>query len=82
MNLGFALNRSGRSRQPTKENCDTHFADDIPPLSSTLEQAQQLLSRVGTSAKQIGLHMNNSKTEYIKFNQGERDLKALTHFCR
>ena len=35
------------------------------------------MSGVETSAKQIGLHINNSKTEYIKFNQGEGDLNAL-----
>ena len=36
-----------------------------------------IMSRVETSAKQIGLHINNSKTEYVKFNQGEGDLKAV-----
>ena len=45
--------------------------------SNTLEQSLLLLSRVETSAKQTGLHLNNSKTEYIKFKQGEGDLKAL-----
>ena len=55
----------------------TDFADDIALLSNTLEQAQLLLPQVETSAKQTGLHMNNSKMEYIKFNQGEGALKAL-----
>ena len=36
-----------------------------------------MLSQIETSAKQIGLHINNSKTEYIKFSQDEGDLKAL-----
>ena len=45
-------------------------------LSNTKEQTQLLLSRAETSAKQIGLHTNNSKTECIKFNQGEGNLKA------
>ena len=57
--------------------CDTEFADDIALLSNMLEQAQLLLSRVETSAKQTELHINNSKTEYIKFNKGEGDLKVL-----
>ena len=35
------------------------------------------LSPVETSARQIGLNINNSKTEYIKFNKVEGDLKAL-----
>ena len=76
-NLIFTLNRSRSRRHPAKVICDTDFADDIALLSNTLNQAQLLLSLVETSAKQIGLHVNNSKTEYIKFNQGEGDLKAL-----
>ena len=46
-------------------------------LSNTLEQAQMLLPRVETCAKQTGLHINNTKTEYIKFNQGEGYRTAL-----
>ena len=62
---------------PAKVICDTDFADDIVPLSNILEQAQLLLSRAETFAKQIGLQIHNSKTEYIKFSGGEGDLKAL-----
>ena len=76
-NLGFTLDISRSRRHPAKASCDTDFAYDIALLSNTIEQAQLLMSRVETSAKQIGLHKNNSKTEYIKFNHGERDLKAL-----
>ena len=76
-NLGFTLDRSRIRRNPAKVICDTDFEDDIALLSNTLEQAQLLLSRVETSAKHIGLYIDNSKTEYIKFNQGEGDLNAL-----
>ena len=76
-NLGFTLDRSRSRRHPAKVICDIDFADDIALLSNTLEQAQLLLSQVEISAKQIGLHKNNSKTEYIKFNLGEGDLTAL-----
>ena len=76
-NLGFTLDRSRSRRHPAKVIYDTDFADNISLLSNTLEQAQLLLSRVETSTKQTGLHMNNSKTEYIKLSQGEGDLKAL-----
>ena len=76
-NLGFTLDRSRSRRHPAKVICDIDFADDIALLSNTLEQAQLLLSHVEISAKQIGLHKNNSKTEYIKFNLGEGDLTAL-----
>ena len=75
--LGFTLDMSRSGRHPANVICDTDFADDIALLSNTSEQAQLLLSRVETSAKQIGFHISNSKTEYIKFNQGEGDLKAL-----
>ena len=34
-------------------------------------------SGVDTTAKQIRLHIKNSKTEYINFNQDEEDIKAL-----
>ena len=53
------------------------FADDIALLPNA-EQAQLLLSPVETSAKQIILHINNCKTEYIKFSQGKGDPKALS----
>ena len=45
-----------------------------------MEQDQILLSSVETSAKQTGLHIDNSKTKYNEFNQGEGDLKALNDF--
>ena len=76
-NLGFTLNMSWSRWHLAEVFCDTDFSDEIAPPSNSLEQAKLLLSWVETSAKQIGLHINNSKTEYIKFNQGEGDLKAL-----
>ena len=76
-NLGFTLDRSRSRRHPAKVICDTDFADDLALLSNSLEQAQELLTRLENAAKQIGLHINNSKTEYMLFNQDEGDLKAL-----
>ena len=76
-NLGFTLDRSRSRRHPAKEIFDTDVADCIALLSNTLEQVQLLLSLVEPSAKQTGLHINNFKTECIKFNKGEGDLKAL-----
>ena len=67
-NLGFTLDRLRSRRHPAKVICDTDFADDIALLSNALVQAQLLLSWVETSAKQMGLHINNPITEYIKFN--------------
>ena len=62
-NLGFTLDRSRIRRHPAKVICDTGFIDDIVLLSNTIEQAQLLLSRVETYAKQTGLQLDNSKTE-------------------
>ena len=78
-NLGFTADRSRGRRHPAKVICDTDFTDDIHValLSNILEQAQLLLSRVETSTKQTEPHINNSKIEYIKFNQGEGVFKAL-----
>ena len=67
-NLRYTLDRPRSRRHLAKVICDTDFADDIALLSNALEQTQLLLSRVDTSAKQIGLHINNSRTEYMKFN--------------
>ena len=60
-------------RRLAKGICNADFADSIALLSNTLHKAQ-----LKTSAKQIWLHINNSKTEYTKFSQGEGDLKAFT----
>ena len=76
-NLGFTLDRSRSRRHPAKVICDTDFADDLALLSSSLKQAQELLTRLENAAKQIGLHINNSKTEYMLFNQDEGDLKTI-----
>ena len=76
-NLGFTLDRSRSRRHPAKVICDTDFADDLALLSNSLKQAQELLTRLENAAKQIGLHINNSKTEYMLFNQDELDLKTI-----
>ena len=73
--LGFTLDRARSKRHPAKIICDTDFADDLALLSNTLKQAQELLTRVENAAKQIGLHVNNTKTEYMLFNQ---DAGAIT----
>ena len=75
--LGFTRDRSRSRRHPAEVTCDTDFADNIALLSNTSEQGQLLLSRLETSAKLIGLHTNNSKIAYMKFSQGEGDVKAL-----
>ena len=53
---------------------DTDFADDIALLSDTIEKAQLLLLRVEAAAETIGLHVNDTKTEYMVHNQHESDI--------
>ena len=76
-NLGFTLDRSRSRRHPAKVICETDFADDIVLLSNALEEAQLQLSWVERSAKQTGLHINNAKTEYVKFNLGIEGLEVF-----
>ena len=46
-------------------------------VSDTLEQAQLFLLRVESAAGQIGLHLNETKTEFMSYNQPEGDLFTL-----
>ena len=80
-NLEFTLDRSRSRRHPAKVIYDTDFADDKALLPNALEQAQLLFSRFETGAKQTELHINHSKKECIKFNQGEGEsLKNVNDF--
>ena len=74
---GFTLTKARSKRYPTITISDTDFADDLALLSNTLEQAQLLLQKLESAAKQIGLHINESKTEYMSFNQPEGVLNTI-----
>ncbi|XP_066928664.1 uncharacterized protein [Clytia hemisphaerica] len=50
---------------------DTDFADDIALISSTLEDAQNLLITLESAANCTGLYLNESKTEYLTLNVNE-----------
>ena len=67
--LGFTLERRKSRRHPPVVITDTDFADDIALLSEEISQAQELLDRVETETQKIGLHLNESKTEVMIFNQ-------------
>ena len=62
--MAQVLTRDGISIATT----DTDFADDIALLSNTLKQAEGLLQKTQKAARQIGLHINGSKTEFMSFN--------------
>ena len=76
-NLGFTLDWSRSRRQRAKVICDSDFADDKALLPNTLKQ-DQLLSRVETSAKQIGLHVDDFKTEILSSIKMKETSKCLT----
>ena len=66
--LGFQVKRAQSRRHPAVIVTDLDFADDIALLSSEIEQAQELISRLETEAKKVGLHLNAKKTEVMAFN--------------
>ena len=75
--LGFTVTPRKSRRHPAKVLTDLDFADDIALLSDTLEQAQELLSRVEDAAATVGLQMNASKTKVMAYNTIE-DVKLNT----
>ena len=64
-NLGFTISQRRSRRHPAEILTDLDFADDIALLSDTLNQAQELLTRVENAAATVGLHMNVSKTKVM-----------------
>ena len=74
--LGFTLKKSRSRRYPAIVITDTDFADDIALLSDTLAQAEKLLHRTQMAASQIGLHINEAKTEFMSFNIATPTLKT------
>ena len=75
--LGFQLyRRQSRGKGPVVVT-DLDFAHDIALLSELVNQAQDLLTSVESSAAQIGLVMNAKKTKMMAYNQ-EDDVKIIT----
>ena len=70
--LGFTRKQRWGSRHPELAHTDTEYADDIALHSDTFEDAQSLLHRVEAAAREIGLSVNETKTQYILYsNVGE-----------
>ena len=47
---------------------DLDFADDIALLSDAIDQAQQLLLKVESECKKVGLGLNGPKTKSLAYN--------------
>ncbi|KAL5269443.1 hypothetical protein ACHWQZ_G003057 [Mnemiopsis leidyi] len=57
------------------------LADDLALTTDTAAEAQDLLHSVELAANSIGLHLNESKTEYIRVNLSDDDstiIKAVS----
>ena len=67
--LGFTLTERKSRRYPAEQITDTDYADDIVVTSNTLKDANTLLLKIESAAKEIGLCINTDKTEYINSNQ-------------
>ena len=62
---GIEIKPRTSSRHPAEYVTDTDFADDISLISSSLCDAQDLLSSLEGAANCVGLYLNESKTEYM-----------------
>ena len=67
--LGFTLVKSKSRRYPAKRITDVDYADDLALTSDTIEQAETLLHSLEHAAKQIGIHINAKKTEFMSYQQ-------------
>ena len=67
--LGLTLTKQKSRRHPGKKITDADYADDRAVLADTLKDATTLLHNIEKVAKQIGLYLNEDKTEFICENQ-------------
>lgn len=47
---------------------DIDFANDLTLLSNTIENAEELLHHIELAAREVGLHIDAKKTEYMSIN--------------
>ena len=66
---GFELTKKRSRRYPAKTITDADYANDIPILANTSNQAETLLHSLERATAGIGLHINSHKSEYMCFNQ-------------
>ena len=68
------------SRHPALYITDADFADDIALLSDNLAGAQALLSSLESAVNCAGLHLNESKTEYMPINvRNNQEIRTLSN---
>jgi len=66
--LGFMITPRKSRRHPKEVLVDLDFADDIALLSDGIEKAQELLLKVETECRKVGLGLNGPKTKSLVYN--------------
>ena len=66
---GFTLQRRAGSRRPAQKIFNLAFADDIVTLADSKTAAEEFLNRISTSARGVGLTVNEQKTKFIALNE-------------
>ena len=65
---GLVLNKSTSPRQAINLT-DADYADDLALFANSISEARVLLHSLENAAKDIGLHVNATKTEFMSFNE-------------
>ena len=65
---GFTVHKSRSRRYPAVTITDADYADDLALFADTCSDAEILVQSLEISAQEIGLRLNEKKTEYMLFN--------------
>ena len=71
---GLTLTERKSSRYPAFTITDVDYADDIAITTNNVKEANILLNSLEKTAKEIGLHINVAKAEYMAYNQNSTDM--------
>ena len=80
---GLEIKLRVSSRHPAEYVTDIDFANDIPLISSSLQNAQDLKTSLDGAANCFGLYLNESKTEYINYTKSPNnnfDMKTINGY--
>ena len=76
---GLMIQPRKSSRHPSKHVTDLDYADDIALVADQINNAEFLLQSLERAAQQVGLSLNNTKTEYMLINEdaNHQHIKSL-----
>ena len=69
-------------RHPAEKVSDLDFAEDIVELKESLEKVQSQLNLLSLTAKEVGLHINTTKTKLISCNIPTRVFSSMERISR